>query len=108
MALAFLVALIEQPAVAAGRVGQDLPAIVVAIPEEKAVGAVLKMRLRDFLEAPFLGPGADRAVRLVDFLLGANVEPVVVEEVHLVGLLTIDDGDRVGAAEANEEGNRAR
>src|SRR2546427_607466 len=43
VSLALLVALFEEPAVAAFRIGQDLPAIVVAIPEEKAVGAVLEV-----------------------------------------------------------------
>src|SRR5437667_12410482 len=82
MAFALLVALLEQPAVAALRIGQDFPAIIVAVPEEEAVGAVLKMRLGDLLEVPCLGLGADDAVRLVHLLLGADVEPVVVEEVH--------------------------
>src|SRR5712691_5682856 len=55
MTFALKVALFEQPAVAALRIGQDLPAIIVAIPEEKAVGAMLEMRFGDFLEMPFLG-----------------------------------------------------
>src|SRR5580704_6737860 len=76
MPFALLVALFEQPAVAAFRVGQDLPAIVVGIPEEKAVGAVLQMRLGDLLEAPGIGLGADGAVRLVHLFLAADVEPV--------------------------------
>src|SRR5260370_24819707 len=73
MPLALQVALLEQPAIAAGRIGQDLPAIVVAIPEEEAVGAVLQMRLGDFLELPRLRPGANRPMRLVHFILGANI-----------------------------------
>jgi hypothetical protein len=57
MSFAVLVALFEQPTIAAFRVGQDLPAIIVAIPKEEAVGAVLKMRFRDFLRCPLLGLG---------------------------------------------------
>src|SRR5437762_14248081 len=78
LAFARKVALFEEPAVAAGRIGQDLPAIIVAIPEEEAVGAVLQMRLGDLLQPPLLGLGADGAVRLVDLFLGADIEPVVV------------------------------
>jgi len=50
MTFAVLVALFEQPAITTFRIGQDLPAIVVAIPKEETVGAVLKMRFGDFLE----------------------------------------------------------
>src|SRR5439155_3424432 len=107
MTLARLVALLEEPAVAALRIGQDLPAIVVAIPEEKAVGAVLEMRLRNFLEVPLLGLVADGAVRRVDLILAENIEPVVIEKVHLVRLLAVDDRDRVRATEANQERDRA-
>src|SRR5712692_5874376 len=59
MPLALQVALFEHPAVAALWIGQDLPAIIVAIPEEEAVGAVLEMRFGDFLQPPLLGLGAD-------------------------------------------------
>ena len=41
MPFAALVALLEKPAVAAFRIGQDFPAIVVGIPKEEAVSAVL-------------------------------------------------------------------
>jgi hypothetical protein len=44
MTLAVLVALFEQPAIAAFRIGENLPAIIIAIPKEEAVGAVLQMR----------------------------------------------------------------
>src|SRR6266851_9623199 len=107
MPLALLVALFEEPAVAAFRIGQDLPAIIVAIPKEKAVGAVLEMRLGDFLEPPHLGLGADRAMRLIHFILGANIEAVVVEEVHLPDILAVDDRDRVRATEPDEQRDRA-
>src|ERR1700736_1743233 len=82
MTFPLLVAQFKQPAIAAFRIGQDLPAIVVAIPKEEAVGAVLKMRFGDLLEVPGLGLGADGAVRLVHLLLGADIEPVMVEQVH--------------------------
>ena len=49
MSFALLVAVLEQPTMAAFRIGQDLPTIIVGIPEEEAVGAVLQMRFGDFL-----------------------------------------------------------
>src|SRR5262249_26132963 len=82
MSFATLFALFEQPAIAALGIGQDLPTIIVAIPKEEAVGAVLEMWFGDFFEAPLLGLGADDAVRLIHLFLRANIEPVVVEEVH--------------------------
>src|SRR5580704_731052 len=99
MPFALLVALLEQPAVAPFRVGQDLPAIVVGVPEEKAVGAVLQMRLGNLLQLPRVGPGADGAMRLVGLLLGADIEPVVIEQGHVADILAVDDRDRVRAAE---------
>src|SRR6266851_1003245 len=107
MPLALLVALFEEPAVAAGRIGQDLPAIIVAIPKEKAVGAVLQMRLGDLLEMPFLGLGADGVVRRVNFILGANIEPVMVEQVHFPRLLAEHDRDAVRAAQSDQQRDRA-
>src|ERR1700739_3874100 len=98
MPFALLVTLLEQPTVAAFRVGQDLPAIIVAIPKEEAVGAVLKMWFGDFFEVPLVGLGADDAMRLIHLFLGADIEPIVVEEVHSFDVLAVDDGNRVGAA----------
>ena len=77
MSFAVLVALFERPTIAAFRVGQDLPAIIVAVPKEEAVGAVLKMRFRDFFEVPLLGLGADDAMRLIHLFRGADIEPIV-------------------------------
>src|SRR5207302_5491280 len=98
MALARLIALFEQPAVAAVRIAQDLPAIAVGVPEKEAIGAVLQTRFRDLLELPVVALGADGAVCLVDLLLGADIEPVMVEEVHFADILAEDDRDRVWAA----------
>src|SRR5215471_3973847 len=108
MTFAVLVALFEQPAIAAFRIGQDLPAIIVAIPKEETVGAVLEMRLGDFLEMPLLSLGADDAVCLIYLLLGADIQPVVVEEVHPADLLTVNDGNGVGAAQSNEKRDGTR
>src|SRR5215469_4330392 len=108
MTFAVLVALFEQPAIAAFRIGQDLPAIIVAIPKEETVGAVLEMRLGDFLEMPLLSLGADDAVCLIYLLLGADIQPVVVEEVHPADVLTVNDGNGVGATQSNEKRDRAR
>jgi hypothetical protein len=98
MTLALLVAPFEQPAIAAFRVGQDLPTIIVAVPKEKAVGSVLKMRFGDFLEAPHFGLGTDDAVCLIYLFLSTDIEPVVVEEVYPADILAVDDGNGVGAA----------
>jgi len=108
MTFPLLVAQFKQPAIAAFRIGQDLPAIIVAIPKEEAVGAVLKMRFRDFLEVPLLGLGANDAVRLIHLFLGADIEPVVVEEVHSADVLAVDNGNGVGAAQSNEKRDWAR
>ena len=108
MTFAVLVALFEQPAITTFRISQDLPAIIVAIPKEKAVGAVLKMRFRDFLEMPLLGLGTDDAVCLIYLFLGADIEPVVVEQVHSADVLAVNDGNGVGAAQSNEKRDRAR
>ena len=90
MPFTLLVPLLEQPTIAAFRVGQDLPAIIVAIPKEEAVGAVLKMRFGDFLETPLLGLRTDDAVYLIYLFLAADIEPVVVEEVHFADVLAVN------------------
>ena len=108
MPFALLITLFEQPTVAAFRVGQDLPAIIVAIPKEEAVGAVLKMRFRDFLEVPLLRLGANDAMRLIHLFLDADIEAVVVEEVHSSDVLAVDDGNGVGATQSNKKRDRAR
>src|SRR5262245_5223979 len=108
MPFALLVALFEQPAITALGVGQDLPAIIVTIPKEEAVGTVLEMWFGDFFEAPLLGLGADDAVRLIHLFLGANIEPIVVEEVHSADVLAVDDGNGIGAAQSNKKRDRAR
>src|SRR5215470_11797812 len=78
MSFALLITLFEQPTIAALGVGQDLPAVIVAIPKEEAVGTVLKMRFGDFFEVPVLGLGADDAVRFIHLFLSADIKPVVV------------------------------
>src|SRR5580704_17599049 len=108
MTFAVLVAPFEQPAITAFRIGQDLPAVIVAIPKEEAVSAVLKMWFRDFLEMPLLGLGTDDAMCLIYLLLGADIEPVVVEEVHSADVLAVNDCNGVGAAQSNEKRDRAR
>jgi hypothetical protein len=87
MPLALLVALFEEPAVAALRVTQDLPAIVVGIPEEEAIGAVLQPRLADLFESLFFGLFDDDTMRRVDLVLRADIEAVVIEQAHRVRLL---------------------
>jgi hypothetical protein len=108
MSFAPLVALFEQPTIATFWVSQDFPAIIVTIPKEEAVGAVLKVRFRDLFEVPLLGLGADDAVRLIHFFPGAHIEPVVIEEVHSSDVLAVNDGDSVGATQSNEKRDRAR
>ena len=108
MSFAPLVALFEQPTIATFRVSQDFPAIIVTIPKEEAVGAVLMVRFRDLFEVPLFGLGADDAVRLIHLFPGAHIEPVVIEEVHSSDVLAVNDGDSVGATQSNEKRDRAR
>src|SRR5262249_19171808 len=108
MSFAVLVPLFEQPAIAALRVGQDLPAIIIAIPKEEAVGTVLEMWLGDFFEVPLVSLSTDNGRRLAALLLRAAIEPVVVEEVHPADVLAIDNRNGVGATQSNKKRNRAR
>src|SRR5665213_3318543 len=73
MALAGLVADAEEPAVAAFRIGQDLPAIVVDIPEIEAVSAVLEDRLADLGELPLPSLLHGDPVRFINLFLGLDV-----------------------------------
>src|SRR5690242_422811 len=65
------------------------------------------MRFGDLFQPPFFGFGADRLVGRVDLRLGPDIEPVVVEKVHLVRLLGKDDSDRVWPAETDQQRDRA-
>ena len=47
-------------------------------------------------------------MRRVHFLLGADIKTVVVEQVHLAGLLAVDDRVGVIATKPDEQRNRAR
>src|SRR5882724_350166 len=105
--LALLVADAKQPAVATLGVRQDLPAVAVAIPEKEAIGAVLQHWLGDLGEFPLIGLLGDDAVRRVHFLLGVNIEPVMVEKVHFAHLLAFDHRDDVVAAEPDQQRDRA-
>ena len=106
--LAELVTPLEEPTIAVFWVSQDLLAVIVAIGKEEAVGAVLKMWFRDFFEMPLLGLRADDAVRLIHLFPGADIEPVVVEEVHSADILAVDHGNGVGATQSNKKRDRAR
>jgi hypothetical protein len=72
MAFAGKVALVEDPAVAALRIRQDLPAVVVGVPEMEAVGAVGGNRFADVVQPPLLGLLKFNPARLCAPLDGAN------------------------------------
>src|SRR5205809_4945471 len=75
-------ALAEHPAVAALRVGEDLPPVVVEVREVERVGAVLVGGLGDLLQPPLLLALVEDAVALVHFLARRDIEAVVVEKSH--------------------------
>src|SRR6266852_531179 len=72
-------ALAEHPAVAAPRVGEDLPPVVVEGREGERVGAVLVGGLGDLLQPPLFLPLVEDRAALVDFLARGDVQAVVVE-----------------------------
>jgi hypothetical protein len=47
-------------------------------------------------------------MRLIHLFLGADIEPIVVEEVHSSDILAVNDGNGLGAAQSNEKRDRAR
>src|SRR5580765_1833896 len=108
MAAAFEVALLEDPGVAAARVGKDFPGVVVAVPEEKAVGAVALGGLLDVVQAPLFGLLGAQAPCLVHFGIGVDVEAVVVAARHRLLVLGEDHRVHVVAAEADHERDVAR
>jgi hypothetical protein len=68
-----LLAPLEEPTIASGRIREDLPAVVVHIPEVKAVGAMLQIRLADLLEIPLGGILYNNAMTLVNLGLSFDV-----------------------------------
>jgi len=47
-------------------------------------------------------------VCLIYLFLGADIEPIVVEEVHSADVLAVNDGNGVGAAQSNKKRDWAR
>src|SRR3954451_21510239 len=108
VAAAFEVALFEDPGIAAARGRKDFPGVVVAVPDEEAVGAVALGGLLDVVQAPLYGVLGAQAPGLVDFGIGVDVEAVVVAARHRLLVLCEDHRVDVGAAEANHERDVAR
>ena len=77
MAFAFQIALLEQPAISALWIGKDFPAIVIHIPEEKAVGAVLQDWLADLVQIPPILLLHNRFIRGVHFFLSFDIQTVI-------------------------------
>src|SRR5882724_7942515 len=61
-----LIATFEHPAVAALRVGQNLPGVLISIPEIKAIGSMLDTRLTDLVQPPSRGLFQNYLVRTID------------------------------------------
>src|SRR4051812_36292133 len=108
VAAAFEVALLEDPGVAAARVRKDFPGVVVAVPEEKAVGAVALGGLLDVMQAPFRRLLGAQPPGLIHFRIGVDVEAVVVAARHRLLILGEDHRVDVVAAEPNHERDMAR
>src|SRR5689334_18023751 len=108
MSAPFEVALLEDPRVAPARVGEDLPGVVVAVPEEKAVGAVALGGLLDVVQAPRLRLVGAQSPGFVDLGVGVDVESVVVAARHRLLVLGEDDRVHVVAAETDHQRNVAR
>src|SRR5712692_1197476 len=102
------VALLEDPGVAAPGIGQDLPGVVVAVPEQEAVGAVAFRRLGDVVQAPLCGLLGAQAPGLVDVGVGVDVESVVVAARHAFFVPRVHYGINVVAAEPDHQRDRAR
>ena len=109
MAFTVEVTLFEQPTIAALRIGEDFPTIVVHIPEEKAIGAVLQDRLADLVQSPLTLLFYNRLVGRIDFFLRFHIEAVMVEHRHLlvVTIFLFDYRYCVGTTEPNKDGDRA-
>src|SRR5690348_16372617 len=103
VALAALIADPEQPVIAALRIAENLPAILVGVPEIEAVGAVLQHRRRNLVQLPLFRLGDDDAVSGVDLFLGFDVEAVMVEQAHFARPLGVDYGDAMLAAQADHQ-----
>src|SRR5690349_13994624 len=100
-----LVSTREAPGITARWIGEDFPGVVVHVPEVEAIGPVLDDRLRDLLQAPLLRVALHHLVGVVDGGLVLDVEPIVVEEGHLLlrARRTLHDHDDLIAAEPGPE-----
>ncbi len=85
-----LIATLEHPGISAGRVGEDLPTVVVSVPEEEAVAAVLNHRFADLVQAPFFSVPEDESVALIHFGFGIDIDSIVIQEWQLAGTLVAD------------------
>src|SRR5688572_17246308 len=90
MTASSLIPTLEHPRISAGRVGEDLPTIVVSVPEEEAVATVLNRRLADLVQAPFFSVPEDESVALIHFGFGVDIESIVIQEWQLAGTLVAD------------------
>src|SRR5712692_2977584 len=107
MAATRQVALLEDPGIAALGIGQDLPGVVVAVPEQEAVGAVPFRRLGDVVQAPLRGLLGALAPGLVDIGVGVDVEAVVVAARHAFLVPGMDHRVDMVAAEPDHQRDRA-
>ena len=101
----FKVALLKDPVVAAFGVGEDLPSIVVQVPEVKAVSAMPLDGFGDVFDRPFLGLLTTQLIGFIDLLIGQHIEAIVVAAEHFIFVLDLNHGIDMGAAELHHHGD---
>ena len=105
MAFAHEISLFKDPGVAAFGVGEDLPSIVVQVPEVKAVSAMPLDGFGDVFDRPFLGLLTTQLIGFIDLLIGQHIEAIVVAAEHFIFVLDLNHGIDMGAAELHHHGD---
>jgi hypothetical protein len=99
-----LVATLKHPGVAPGRIGENLPTVVIGIPEIEAVCAMLKSRLGYFVQLPNGGVSDHEPVDLVDLLVSLNIDAVMTEHSHGVFASRLDAGVTMSTPQSEPDG----
>src|SRR5258708_19640412 len=103
MPAALEIALLEDPGVAALRVGKHFPGVVVAVPEKEAVGAVAFRRLGDLVQAPFRRLLVAKAPGGIDLGVALDVDAVVIAARNAFLVLDEPDGSHMLAHPPNHQ-----
>jgi len=104
----FKVTLLKDPVVAAFGVGEDLPSVVIEVPKVETVCAMTLNGFGDVFDGPFLSLLAAQLVRLIDLLVGQDIQTIVVAAMHFVLILDLHNGVDMSAAELHHHGDGAR